>query len=103
MAEVTVSELAAALESFRLDGIDVTGKRISVEVADADELAESLHATLSRMAALREPEPSAPIVLRRRDAELSAISYILAALEDLDAGAIGRVLDYVCSRKDCER
>ncbi len=54
--EVTESSLASALESFQVRVRSSTGGMgtSSAELADADETAKVLYATLSRMAALRE-------------------------------------------------
>jgi hypothetical protein len=105
MADITAVELATALEGFHLAVIPDTGPVVlcSGTIADADAMAEALHATLGRMAALREPchadpDPRPPVILRIGDTELSAIGCILAALEDLDPDAIERVLAYVSHR-----
>jgi hypothetical protein len=103
MADITAVDLGQALAGIPVEidnrtpgSLVFAGWLLNPETVAARALAE-LDST-----ALATPQRP-PIVLHMGDTELSAIGCILAALEDLDAGAIGRVLDYVCSRKDCER
>jgi uncharacterized protein DUF3310 len=60
VGEVTVGELATALEGFYLTVLTGAGNKVHGQVADADEFAEALHATLGRMTALREPARTGP-------------------------------------------
>lgn len=101
--EVTESSLASALESFvlmerALGGIDEDG-RVTVEIDNADAFAKPLYATLSRMAALREPgcdcmadpEPQA-------DPELALLAHVAAAFDEMGDFAVGRVMRYLSDR-----
>ena len=58
--DVTESQLATALEEFwvRVRATSGAMGTSRAQIADADETAKSLYATLSRMAALREPHPT---------------------------------------------
>lgn len=116
---VTEASLASALEGFYLD-IRPPRETMTIhgQVADADALAASLFATLSRMAALREPEPGdvvdAHICCEHvpDDRELSAMADIvrlmgrpevepyavIRALYPLDGHQLHRVLRWLLAR-----
>lgn len=117
--DVTEASLASALEGFYLE-IRPDGRRDAIhgQVADADALAASVFATLSRMAALREPEPGdvvdAHICCEHvpDDRELSAMADIVRlmgraevepyavvrALYPLDGQQLHRVLRWLLAR-----
>lgn len=53
--DVTEESLASALEGFYVEVADRGGSPVHCQITDADSMAAALYATLSRMAALREP------------------------------------------------
>lgn len=109
--EVSVADLAAALERFHLDVRPGTphwlrgeqAKTVNGEIANADEVARALHRTLSAYAAHREPEPEPepPVVTHAYeygDGELRVIEAVLGALAGLPKDAEERVMSYVAWR-----
>ena len=59
MTEVTRDDLAAALDGFYLSVRNHRGYQESGQVAHPDQVADALHATLSRIAAERSPDQAA--------------------------------------------
>ena len=95
LADITREQLGAELEEFRLAVRTPAGRQESGIVADPDDVAEVLHATLSRMAALREGPRGG---LRAVSAELAARRTAAAAVladytrEAATAGTADRAL-----------
>jgi hypothetical protein len=127
VADITVEQLASALEGFYVT-VHAEGAHVQRgQIADADETAEALHATLSRMAALRHPwaDPDANpdlcascgnqflpgqvcnacqdaephLIPLRDDPEINAIRAITGLLNGLPGRpARQRVMDYLTAR-----
>src|SRR5215469_14098470 len=107
MIGVRPGQLAAALDGFRLE-VRVhatTGamgtSQVSGEIADAQEVARALYATLSRMWSEELGKPPVLLPPPDGDPEIRAMQVIADALAPFDReapGPVERILRWACDR-----
>lgn len=97
---VTAALLAAALKDwkFAVDHVSEAGGIDYAEVRYPGALAEDLMDRLDAAFRKKLQEPAKPIVLQMGDTETSAMSCIVAALDDLGSEAVRRVMNYLSDR-----